>query len=130
MEYQLKIREFIIFLSSSPSVSYYLYKYYFKFILIYPAITTVASGGLISAFGHYVPLLLIGGTLTTIGVGLLYTLQIGSKSSHWIGFQVLAGLGIGLSFQIPQIVAQSVCELSEVSHYTAISLCKPQAPLV
>ncbi len=91
------------------------------------AITTVASGGLISAFGHYVPLLLIGGTLATVGMGLVYALQIGSKASHWIAFQVIAGLGVGLAFQIPQIVAQSVCEISEVSHFTAISLCKPEA---
>jgi hypothetical protein len=57
-------------------------------------------------------------------MGLIYTLQIGSKSSHWIGFQVLAGFGVGFAFQIPQIVAQSVSGLPEVSHFTAISLCK------
>jgi hypothetical protein len=88
------------------------------------AITTIASGGLISAFGHYVPILVSGGVVTTIGMGMIYTLQIGSKSSHWIGYQVLAGLGVGFAFQVPQIVAQSICELPEVSHYTAISLCK------
>jgi hypothetical protein len=85
---------------------------------------------MISAFGQYAPLLLIGGILSTIGMGLVYTLQIASKSSHWIGFQVVAGFGIGLAFQIPQIVAQSVWELSEVSHVTAISLCKLQAPFI
>ena len=62
--------------------------------------------------------------MTTIGMGMIYTLQIGSKSSHWIGYQVLAGLGVGFAFQVPQIVAQSICELPEVSHYTAISLCE------
>ena len=62
--------------------------------------------------------------MATVGVGLIYTLQIGSKSSKWIGFQVLAGLGVGLAFQIPMIVAQSVSELSEVSHAVAITLCK------
>ena len=88
------------------------------------AITTIASGGLISAFGHYVPILVSGGIVTTIGMGLIYTLQIGSKSSHWIGYQVLTGLGVGFAFQVPQIVAQSIREPPEVSHYTAISLCK------
>jgi hypothetical protein len=79
---------------------------------------------LISAFGHYVPILLAGGILATVGNGLIYTLQIGSESSHWIGFQALAGIGFGLGIQIPVIVAQSVSELSEVSHVTAITLCK------
>jgi hypothetical protein len=58
-------------------------------------------------------------------MGLIYTLQIGSPSSHWIGYQVIAGLGVGFAFQVPQIVAQSICEITEVSHYIAISLCKP-----
>lgn len=91
------------------------------------AIATILSGGLISTFGHYVPFLMLGGILTTVGAGLIYILQIGSKSSHWIGFQVITGLGIGLVFQIPMIVAQSVCEASEVSHVTAITLCKLQS---
>jgi hypothetical protein len=92
--------------------------------LMKSAIGTVLSGGLISALGHYVPFILAGGILTTIGTGLIYTLQVASKSSHWIGYQVIAGFGIGLAFQIPMIVAQSICELSEVSHVTAITLCK------
>ncbi|RFU27131.1 hypothetical protein B7463_g9203, partial [Scytalidium lignicola] len=91
-------------------------------LIIAMTITTIASGRLISAFGHYVPILVSGGVVTTIGMGMIYTLQIGSKSSRWIGYQVLAGLGVGFAFQVPQIVAQSICELPEVSHYTAISL--------
>jgi hypothetical protein len=91
-------------------------------LIIGMTITSIASGGLISAFGQYTPLMVVGGAMTTVGMGLIYTLQIGSKSSHWIGYQVLAGLGTGLAFQIPQIVAQSICEPSEVSQYTAISL--------
>ncbi|KUJ13057.1 MFS general substrate transporter [Mollisia scopiformis] len=91
-------------------------------LIIALAIGSIASGGIISAFGHYVPILVGGGMITTIGIGLLYTLEIGSKSSHWIGYQVLTGFGVGFAFQIPQIVAQSVCELSEVSEYTATSL--------
>lgn len=62
--------------------------------------------------------------MATIGIGLLFTLQIGSPSSHWIGYQVLAGFGMGLTFQIPTIVAQSICDVTEVSHTTAITLCK------
>jgi hypothetical protein len=62
--------------------------------------------------------------MATVGTGLLYTLQIGSHSSHWIGYQVLAGLGMGLTYQIPMIVAQSICDVTEVSHVTAITLCK------
>lgn len=91
-------------------------------LIIAMTITSIASGGMISGFGYYTPLMISGGVVTTIGMGLVYTLQIGSKSSHWIGYQVIAGLGTGFAFQVPQIVAQSICGLSEVSQYTAISL--------
>lgn len=92
--------------------------------LIVLALSTVISGGLISAFGHFVPILVVGSAMATVGTGLLYTLRIGSPPSHWIGYQVLAGFGVGLTLQIPTIVAQSISEVTEVSHVTAITLCK------
>ncbi|KAJ5449948.1 major facilitator superfamily transporter [Penicillium daleae] len=91
-------------------------------MIIAVSLSTVISGGLISTFGHYGPILLIGSAMATVGTGLLYTLQVDSPSSHWIGYQVLAGFGMGLTFQIPIIVAQSTCEINEVSHVTAITL--------
>ncbi len=61
---------------------------------------TILSGVLITIFGHYVPILLAGSVITTIGAGLIFTLDIGSPSSHWIGYQALTGIGVGLGFQV------------------------------
>ena len=88
------------------------------------ALFTVISGALISTYGVYVPILLVGSAITTIGAGLLYTLDVGSPSSHWIGYQALAGIGIGLSIQVPMIANQSFVSVSQISSVTAITLCK------
>ncbi len=92
--------------------------------LTFVAFFTIASGGLISTFGVYVPILLAGSVIATIGSGLLYTLDIGSPSSHWIAYQALAGIGIGLSIQVPIIANQAFVKPSQISSVTAITLCK------
>ena len=93
-------------------------------VLTFVAFFTILSGGLISAYGVYVPFLLAGSAIATIGAGLLYTLDIGSPSSHWIGYQALFGMGIGLSIQVPIIANQAFVKSSEVSSVTAVTLCE------
>ena len=88
------------------------------------ALFTILSGGLITAYGVYVPFLIGGSAIATIGAGLLYTLDIGSSSSHWIGYQALFGIGIGLSIQVPIIANQAFVKPSEISSVTAVTLCK------
>ncbi|KAK5166658.1 uncharacterized protein LTR77_008202 [Saxophila tyrrhenica] len=86
------------------------------------ALCTVLSGLTISINGVYVPWMIGGSVLSTIGAGLIFTLDIGTGSGKWIGYQILAGVGSGVSFQIPIIVAQGVSEPSDVSSISAIIL--------
>ncbi|MCJ1387671.1 hypothetical protein MMC18_000514 [Xylographa bjoerkii] len=83
---------------------------------------SVASGVLITVFGHYVPLMIVSSVFATVGAGLIYTLGVGSPSSHWIGYQVVSGIGLGLGFQIPVIVAQASVEPADISTVTALVL--------
>jgi hypothetical protein len=55
---------------------------------------------------------------------MLYTLDIGSPSSRWIGFQVLSGIGLGLCFQVPIMVGQALAAAEDVATVTAILMCK------
>jgi hypothetical protein len=86
------------------------------------AIFTVTSGGLISAFGHYIPLMIFGSALSAVASGLIYTLGATSPSSKWIPFQAILGIGLGLVFQIPVIVNQSAVEPSDLSSVSAMTL--------
>ena len=86
------------------------------------AIFSVISGSLISATGYYVPSLILGGALTTVAAGLIYTLDINSGSNQWIGYQALAGVGTGLALQTPVIIGQASVETSDLSTITAMIL--------
>ncbi|KAI4131372.1 MAG: hypothetical protein LQ338_001257 [Usnochroma carphineum] len=91
-------------------------------LVVAVALFTILSGGLISKFGHYVPIMIVSSVIGTIGTGLIYTLDISSSSSHWIGYQALAGIGLGLGFQIPIIVAQASVEPEDISSASAVIL--------
>lgn len=86
------------------------------------AIFSIVCGGTISATGHYVPIMVIGSLFTVVGSGMLYTFDINTSSSHWIGYQIICGIGIGLAFQIPIIVSQSTSAPGDLSSVTAIVL--------
>ena len=91
-------------------------------------ISTILSGILISMYGHFVPFMIAGSALGTVGAGLLYTLSPTSSSSAWIGYQALAGLGIGLCLQIPVIAAQATVAPSDLASATAMILCTSPSP--
>lgn len=93
-------------------------------LILATSIFTITSGGLITMTGHFVPFLIGGGVLTTIGTGLIFTLGLNSPPSMWIGYQIMAGIGIGLSIQVPIIAAQAVVEPIDISSITAMILCK------
>ena len=61
------------------------------------------NAGLITTFGHVVPIFVLGAAIATVGNGLIYTLDIGSTSGQWIGYQALAGIGVGLGIKAPII---------------------------
>ncbi|KZT52970.1 MFS multidrug transporter-like protein [Calocera cornea HHB12733] len=91
-------------------------------LILSVAVFTILSGNLISAFGHFVPLLILGAVLATVGSGLIYTLDIGTPASHWIGYQVLAGVGIGIGIQIPISAGQAMVDMADIAPVTAMIL--------
>lgn len=83
---------------------------------------SIVSGVLITVFGYYTPIMVFSSVVATVGAGLIYTFQIDTPAHTWIGYQSLAGIGIGLGFQIPVIVAQSSVAASDISSATAVLL--------
>ncbi len=86
------------------------------------SILTVVSGILITVFGHYIPLMIVGSALSSVGAGLIYTLERDTGSDKWIGYQALIGIGLGLIFQIPIIVNQTLVSPSDLSSISAQTL--------
>ena len=76
--------------------------------LVSMTIASIVVGGLITAFGVYVPFTWVGSAIFTVGSGLIYTLKVDTSTGTWIGYQILAGFGAGMCVQIPFIAVQVV----------------------
>jgi hypothetical protein len=55
-----------------------------------PALCVVVVGQVISKTGYAFPWMILGAAVTAIGSGLIYTFDIDSPSSTWIGYQVFS----------------------------------------
>jgi MFS family permease len=91
--------------------------------IIAVTIGTVMSGSFVTMTGLYQPILIGGSIIAMIGCGLLYTLETNSSTGTWIGYQILAGAGFGLAFQIPIIAVQGTVDAEDLATATAMELC-------
>ncbi|KAJ5156193.1 hypothetical protein N7492_008996 [Penicillium capsulatum] len=91
-------------------------------LILAQSVATVISGVVLSKLPYPQPFLLAGAALTAIGSGLLYTLQIHTGSGKWIGYQLLAGIGIGWCFQVPVVTAQASVGAEDLPSVTAMVL--------
>ena len=78
------------------------------------AIASIGGGFVISWLGSYVEFAWLGTVLLTVGSGLLSTLQVDSAAGTWIGYQILAGFGVGFALQTPFIAVQATVQPSDV----------------
>ncbi|KAL2269654.1 hypothetical protein VTJ83DRAFT_1838 [Remersonia thermophila] len=85
-------------------------------------VATVAAGVGISMTGLATPIAVGGAAVATIAAGLIYTLDVGTSSGKWIGYQILGGVGWGAAFQVPIIVGQATAAAEDISSVTAIIL--------
>jgi hypothetical protein len=89
-------------------------------LIIASMIATISAGGIITATGYFAPFMIGGSVLTTISAGLFYTLGPNSSNGKWIGFQVLAGFGIGFCNQVPVMAAQALAKNEDIATVTAV----------
>jgi hypothetical protein len=52
--------------------------------------------------------MLLSSIITPIGEGLMTTWTVNTPFSHWVGYQALTGMGIGMGQQQPQVAIQTV----------------------
>jgi MFS family permease len=88
------------------------------------SVATFASGRAITKTGIAAPYLVASSVVVTISAGLLYTLDIGTSTGKWVGYQILAGFGYGIGLQIPVIIAQAFAAPSDIAPVTAIIICE------
>ncbi|KAG9016030.1 hypothetical protein FRB90_003791 [Tulasnella sp. 427] len=86
--------------------------------LIPPA--AIATGITVTVFKVYVPQNYIGWAMTSIGVGLLTTLKVTSPVGHWVGYQIIEGIGFGILYSAPQFPVLAPVKITESAHALAL----------
>jgi MFS family permease len=94
-------------------------------VLLAVVLGTIVSGALVTNIGYFAPFMIASTVITAIGAGLLTTWQVDTSEGKWIGYQILAGFGIGLGLQLPLVAIQTACTPAEVPLATAlVMLCQ------
>lgn len=75
---------------------------------------SVGAGGLVTLVGYYTPFLILGSVLMSVGAGLMYTLKPDASVGAWIGYQILVGIGVGVSLEQCNIAIQTVLPEEQV----------------
>jgi len=84
-------------------------------LILAMVIFIIMSGALIQRIGYYTPFMIAGACIMPIGCGLISTWSPNSGANAWIGYQVLAGIGMGMALQQPNIAAQTVLPRKDAS---------------
>ncbi|GAM35921.1 hypothetical protein TCE0_018r04622 [Talaromyces pinophilus] len=77
-------------------------------------VSSILAGIFVSKVGYYSPCVIVCSILMSIGTGLLTTLRVDSGGTEWIGYQVIAGLGMGFGMQQSGLAAQVVLKAEDV----------------
>ncbi|KAL2880978.1 hypothetical protein SGCOL_003631 [Colletotrichum sp. CLE4] len=72
------------------------------------------SGGIITKIGYYTPVMLVGICIMSVGAGMMTTLEVDTSTAKWAAYQVIYGIGQGMTFQAPNLAAQTVLKLKDV----------------
>ncbi|KAM3553705.1 hypothetical protein MY1884_006522 [Beauveria asiatica] len=83
-------------------------------------VASIMSGVITQKSGYYVPTMVSGPCILLIAEGLLTTFTPQTGSPQWIGYQFLAGFGVGLGFQGPPLAVQATVDKDDVATGTAI----------
>ena len=83
-------------------------------ILLATVISSIVMGGVVTAVGYYTPFLNLSAALFAIGAGLLTLYSVDISTGRWIGYQILAGAGVGACFQIPMTAVQTVLAQEDI----------------
>ncbi|CAG8895818.1 unnamed protein product [Penicillium egyptiacum] len=91
---------------------------------IIPCIVMICiNGGVMSAYGLYMPWYTIGGALVLTGGGLFYTVGVDTSAGHIYGYSALTGLGTGMYLQASFSVAQASVAFDMVASASAFITC-------
>lgn len=83
------------------------------------ALFSVFAGILVSIVGYFTPFAIIGSAIGTVGCGIITMFHPSMSTAMWIGFEILASAGFGLSIQQGFTAVQTVLGPDDLAVGTA-----------
>lgn len=80
----------------------------------------ISAGQLTGRIGYYTPFMFVSACIMPIGAGLITTFGLHTSEGIWIGYQIIAGFGMGMGMQQGALAAQTVLNKKDVP--TGVSL--------
>ena len=84
-------------------------------------LSSIFSGIITQRMGYYVPSMLIAPAIMSVGEGLMTTFNRDTPTSQWVGYQFLAGFGLGFGMQASGLAIQTVLPKEDVSIGIAVN---------
>ncbi|RYP27926.1 hypothetical protein DL767_007453 [Monosporascus sp. MG133] len=89
-------------------------------------VASIISGGVTTKIGYYVPAMILSPSLLSVGQGLMSTFSVRETPAHWIGYQFVAGFGLGCGMQSAGLAAQAVLPKPDIPTGIAIMFFSQQ----
>ncbi|KAJ5723176.1 hypothetical protein N7488_001211 [Penicillium malachiteum] len=83
----------------------------------------ISTGMLLKYIGYPNSFIILGTALMSKGTGLISTFTVSTSHTHWIPFQVLQGLGAGVTLSMPYVATQAVLKPEDIPVGTSILQC-------
>ncbi|KAJ7250375.1 DHA14-like major facilitator [Mycena rebaudengoi] len=83
-------------------------------------VASLIGGVLVTIYGYYAPFMILSTILMGVGAGLITTFRPDTGTAHWLGFQVIYGLGVGFGMQNPVLAVQTVLNLEDIPTGTSL----------
>ena len=75
----------------------------------------MSTAGVVTWLGYYKPPMIIGSAIYSVACGLITTFRVDQPLWRAYGFQILAGVGLGMCFDQVYLAAQAVLSREDTS---------------
>ncbi|RAO65963.1 uncharacterized protein BHQ10_001975 [Talaromyces amestolkiae] len=88
-------------------------------LVLAAAVFALAGGAVVMSTGRPQQVMFVGSMLSTVAVGLIYTLDIGTPTSKWVGYQFFVGCSMASAIMHGLTIAQANVDANDLSAVTA-----------
>jgi MFS family permease len=94
------------------------------------AVFALAGGAVVMKTGRAQQVMFVGSILSTVAISLIYTLDIGTSTGKWVGYQFFTGASMAFAIMHGLSIAQASVGPEDLAAVTANLLCMCPSPFI